>query len=115
MQWYIDNLDSILRRCNGRVDLLSFPTRRSSDLRLLVQHMMLLVSTLSTRTTSNHVLLLPGHPQHVVGSRSEEHTLNSSHGYISYAVFCLKKKTIPKLLPPIIYRRSSDWMLTSNC
>src|SRR5205809_3304646 len=26
------------------------------------------------------------------GSRSEEHTLNSSHGYISYAVFCLKKK-----------------------
>src|SRR2546429_5335125 len=22
--------------------------------------------------------------------RSEEHTLNSSHGYISYAVFCLK-------------------------
>src|SRR5207245_4837187 len=27
-----------------------------------------------------------------VGSRSEEHTLNSSHGSISYAVFCLKKK-----------------------
>src|SRR2546422_4278548 len=25
-------------------------------------------------------------------SRSEEHRLNSSHGYISYAVFCLKKK-----------------------
>src|SRR2546422_7346325 len=24
--------------------------------------------------------------------RSEEHRLNSSHGYISYAVFCLKKK-----------------------
>src|SRR5205809_8126926 len=24
--------------------------------------------------------------------RSEEHTLNSSHGYISYAVFCWKKK-----------------------
>src|SRR5256884_4577023 len=30
----------------------------------------------------------------VHGARSEEHTLNSSHGYISYAVFCLKKKTI---------------------
>src|SRR5687768_18315041 len=29
----------------------------------------------------------------VEGLRSEEHTLNSSHGYISYAVFCLKKKT----------------------
>src|SRR5438034_8834352 len=26
--------------------------------------------------------------------RSEEHTLNSSHTVISYAVFCLKKKTI---------------------
>src|SRR2546422_9099633 len=24
--------------------------------------------------------------------RSEEHTSESSHGYISYAVFCLKKK-----------------------
>ena len=27
--------------------------------------------------------------------RSEEHTLNSSHRCISYAVFCLKKKTQP--------------------
>src|SRR2546426_9094713 len=27
--------------------------------------------------------------------RSEEHTLNSSHLVISYAVFCLKKKKIP--------------------
>src|SRR2546429_1123149 len=25
-------------------------------------------------------------------ARSEEHTSESSHGYISYAVFCLKKK-----------------------
>ena len=28
----------------------------------------------------------------VKGRRSEEHTLNSSHTVISYAVFCLKKK-----------------------
>src|SRR3712207_7842211 len=28
--------------------------------------------------------------------RSEEHTLNSSHANISYAVFCLKKKNIPR-------------------
>src|SRR3712207_8427485 len=27
-----------------------------------------------------------------VWARSEEHTLNSSHANISYAVFCLKKK-----------------------
>src|SRR5687768_18205044 len=26
--------------------------------------------------------------------------LNSSHGYISYAVFCLKKKTPPTTYPP---------------
>src|SRR2546422_6123557 len=26
--------------------------------------------------------------------------LNSSHGYISYAVFCLKKKTIPTMAGP---------------
>src|SRR2546430_9156676 len=29
--------------------------------------------------------------------RSEEHTLNSSHSQISYAVFCLKKKKINRL------------------
>src|SRR2546430_5779705 len=46
------------------------------------------------------VLLHPGpgrvpRPERVVerGPRSEEHTLNSSHSQISYAVFCLKKKT----------------------
>src|SRR6266436_1337612 len=31
-------------------------------------------------------------PTILIALRSEEHTLNSSHGYISYAVFCLKKK-----------------------
>src|SRR5207253_8628304 len=31
-------------------------------------------------------------PLRVGGARSEEHTLNSSHVAISYAVFCLKKK-----------------------
>src|SRR5207244_11930917 len=29
----------------------------------------------------------------LVARRSEEHSLNSSHQIISYAVFCLKKKT----------------------
>src|SRR3712207_7031891 len=29
--------------------------------------------------------------------RSEEHTLNSSHANISYAVFCLKKKRLETL------------------
>src|SRR2546429_5381642 len=34
-------------------------------------------------------------------ARSEEHTSNSSHGYISYAVFCLKKKKIKYLYKPV--------------
>src|SRR5699024_12775385 len=32
--------------------------------------------------------------KHLLIVRSEEHTLNSSHVSISYAVFCLKKKRI---------------------
>src|SRR5207245_8078099 len=32
------------------------------------------------------------HAGPIAALRSEEHTLNSSHGSISYAVFCLKKK-----------------------
>src|SRR2546426_4753007 len=31
-------------------------------------------------------------PRRLAGTRSEEHSLNSSHLVISYAVFCLKKK-----------------------
>src|SRR5256885_9482282 len=33
-----------------------------------------------------------GHLHEAEAARSEEHTLNSSHLVISYAVFCLKKK-----------------------
>src|SRR2546422_5292031 len=36
--------------------------------------------------------------------RSEETRLNSSHGYISYAVFCLKKKTAENKLTAISYQ-----------
>src|SRR5687768_10781270 len=32
------------------------------------------------------------HPETRTGMRSEEHTSELHHGYISYAVFCLKKK-----------------------
>src|SRR2546429_4565064 len=32
--------------------------------------------------------------------------LNSSHGYISYAVFCLKKKNVPR--PPVCSEPSSE-------
>src|SRR2546430_10715308 len=36
--------------------------------------------------------------RHLGAARSEEHTLNSSHSQISYAVFCLKKKEITDLV-----------------
>src|SRR5205809_8114587 len=66
--------------------LHSFPTRRSSDLAAL----------------SPAARLLPRHRPAVRGrvrarravARDRKSTrLNSSHGYISYAVFCLKKTT----------------------
>src|SRR2546429_4985167 len=39
-----------------------------------------------------------------VGARDRKSTrLNSSHGYISYAVFCLKKKKQPALLQSQTY------------
>src|SRR2546422_5821859 len=58
------------------------------SLRDLTQH-------LTTRADDSHaapVLALRRGADVSTGLRSEEHTLNSSHGYISYAVFCLKKK-----------------------
>src|SRR5437899_6456035 len=39
-----------------------------------------------------HRRLLARFVRHHFGERSEEHSLNSSHLGISYAVFCLKKK-----------------------
>src|SRR5687768_18268460 len=83
--------------------LLSFPTRRSSDLP---------VSGTFSRPSSSAVPAFPGATKTVrgLGPRDERRSfhasacslppppdrkstrLNSSHGYISYAVFCLKKK-----------------------
>src|SRR5687768_18067667 len=55
-------------------------------------------STSAIFSVVNGVLLKPlpyRDPDRIVviwENRSEEHTSDSSHGYISYAVFCLKKK-----------------------
>src|SRR2546422_4928984 len=40
--------------------------------------------------------------------------LNSSHGYISYAVFCLKKKKIKKQNTEIIYTQENSHAETSE-
>src|SRR2546429_4627105 len=42
----------------------------------------------------------PGWIAHVKEDRKSTR-LNSSHGYISYAVFCLKKKRVPVLDPHV--------------
>src|SRR5205809_2707873 len=40
--------------------------------------------------------------------------LNSSHGYISYAVFCLKKKTVDDRINAIIVY-INNWIVVDNC
>src|SRR2546429_6017728 len=49
-------------------------------------------------------------------TRSEEHTLNSSHGYISYAVFCLKKKKNRRQFhkTQTVHEHSSQIVTTNN-
>src|SRR5687768_17910217 len=63
-----------------------FPTRRSSDL-VQGQHV---VDHLADGLRFQRIAVVGA--ARSAHARSEEHTLNSSHGYISYAVFCLKKK-----------------------
>src|SRR2546429_6697797 len=43
--------------------------------------------------TENEIVMLSAHLDTVFPDRKSTR-LNSSHGYISYAVFCLKKKTV---------------------
>src|SRR5205809_6223509 len=77
--------------------LHSFPTRRSSDLVCLevsTAEWVCSWSSRSVRVTVEDAPLLAAS----ASSRSRDRKstrLNSSHGYISYAVFCLKKKRTP--------------------
>src|SRR2546430_10292568 len=48
--------------------------------------------------------LTAGYLVEIVYDRSEEHTSNSSHSQISYAVFCLKKKNLTVSINLIIYQ-----------
>src|SRR5687768_18266471 len=71
-----------------------FPTRRSSD--LVQRHQLRRVTVEQVRCVGAQL----GHqdldqrPQRHQGVHADRKStrLNSSHGYISYAVFCLKKK-----------------------
>src|SRR2546429_2288973 len=53
----------------------------------------------SETTTTNEAL------ERETSSRSEEHTSELRHGYISYAVFCLKKKKKKKDKATLVLRR----------
>src|SRR5205809_1939976 len=57
----------------------------------------------SAKTRLNGVVLMTkaetGRGPERIPVRSEEHTSDSSHGYISYAVFCLKKKKNKQTIP----------------
>src|SRR5207247_9183140 len=101
----------LLQCCCSSRSLYSFPTRRSSD---LSQDIARRASPGDGRCGVHRVELRPdggeegprrrrlgqadvrGEPREPPRpprcGRSEEHTLNSSHEWISYAVFCLKKK-----------------------
>src|SRR5207245_11193073 len=82
--------------------LHSFPTRRSSDLGVAVRVAKLpMGAVLRTRTTGETrgfmKALLDAQTDRILGFTMLDRKstrLNSSHGSISYAVFCLKKKKL---------------------
>src|SRR5438128_3498090 len=77
-------------------DLHSFPTRRSSDLVYAVasgKQQARAVALVPTREALYFSSDTPFETNHIYRYRDRKSTrLNSSHGSISYAVFCLKKK-----------------------
>src|SRR5688572_32619804 len=74
-------------------DLHSFPTRRSSDLRLEQQVDALVLEQPSGEEQRRGRASGPGGAAHRGALQDRKSTrLNSSHSQISYAVFCLKKK-----------------------
>src|SRR5437764_9909877 len=70
-------------------DLHSFPTRRSSDLLLWPRD----ASSWLVVFATGPVVASVDHPGVDVRADRKSTRLNSSHRCISYAVFCLKKKT----------------------
>src|SRR5205809_5010200 len=89
-------------------DLHSFPTRRSSDL-IRVEAVRVVGGTKAS-VVDNSLrprLIVVAHRTryriHSLDVQDRKSTrLNSSHGYISYAVFCLKKKNTHKDTLPLL-------------
>src|SRR5438445_7752878 len=80
------------------LDLHSLPTRRSSD---LSDELLTIIPLIKRRGAK--LIALTGNPDSALAREADVHLdagvdrkstrLNSSHANISYAVFCLKKKT----------------------
>src|SRR5438270_8729371 len=89
-------------------DLHSFPTRRSSDLRAVARRPARADQRMVRGREDRRHQAVPGLPAQIRGRfhlgdadqplRADRKStrLNSSHSQISYAVFCLKKKTMPR-------------------
>src|SRR5205809_3897401 len=75
--------------------LHSFPTRRSSDLQTHGDRIESHAPTLTRQMPVEDGQFLTGRETQGLKLPIDRKStrLNSSHGYISYAVFCLKKKT----------------------
>src|SRR2546429_6574607 len=73
-----------------RSTLFPYTTLFRSVLGDLPRHRVRAVATQTLREASNRQVFLD-EGQRILGDRKSTR-LNSSHGYISYAVFCLKKK-----------------------
>src|SRR5687768_17698476 len=60
--------------------------------------------------------LSPARPELRPGRRGDRKStrLNSSHGYISYAVFCLKKKRKEVMLGQFLMRHSDGTFISSH-
>src|SRR5207248_11714879 len=97
-----------LQTTMSRRDPPSFPTRRSSDLRgggtqravrdALLEQLLVVVGG-GDVALEQHVRVRVDQAGEEPGDRKSTR-LNSSHRTISYAVFCLKKKTPPCGCPP---------------
>src|SRR5687768_17637846 len=85
---------SILLQRDGAIARLTLnrPDRLNALTLAMLGELSAALSDLDGDETVRAVVLTGTGRGFCAGQRSEEQRLNSSHGYISYAVFCLKKK-----------------------
>src|SRR5690348_17834526 len=76
-----------IKRCGDQRTLPSFPTRRSSDLMIGPHELRRVRGEIARRS------IFEVEQVHALEQDRKSTRLNSSHPSISYAVFCLKKKT----------------------